>query len=246
MPFSPFEQQAFEHSRRAANAYARQLRSVAANIAKLAEAYDGSEAGAAQVVQSLHKYADLLLPWAQSISWRMITDVARRDERAWEMRAKQMGRALRQEIRNAPTGQTMRLLQQEQVHLITSLPREAADQVQNIVLEALPRGARHEELVARIQQLGPITKNRATLIARTEVSRATTNLTQARAQFVGSTEYIWRTAKDGRVRSDHKRLEGGVFRWDDPPVADRVRGMRAHPGAIYNCRCYPEPIIPND
>ena len=51
----------------------------------------------------------------------------------------------------------------------------------------------------------------------------------------GYGRYIWTTRRDDRVRPDHARLEGGIFRWDDPPVVDLRSGRRRHPGEDYQC-----------
>jgi len=49
--------------------------------------------------------------------------------------------------------------------------------------------------------------------------------------------YIWRTRRDGKVRSAHADREGQIFSWDDPPEG-------GHPGGDYNCRCTAEPYFP--
>jgi uncharacterized protein with gpF-like domain len=38
-------------------------------------------------------------------------------------------------------------------------------------------------------------------------------------------------------------MEGKFVTWDDPPTLD---GMKGHAGQFPNCRCYPEPVIPED
>jgi SPP1 gp7 family putative phage head morphogenesis protein len=104
-----------------------------------------------------------------------------------------------------------------------------------------------------------VTRSRAELIARTETGRAASALTQARAEYIGSPGYLWRNANDYKVRPEigikhfaklntlakgsHRKLEGTFHRWDDPPIAG-VNGERAHPGSIYNCRCWAEPVLP--
>lgn len=173
----------------------------------------------------------------------MVTEVAQRDERSWFKIADQMGRGLRQEIANAPVGEVMRVRQAEQVKLITSLPREAAERVHHMTREGIVRGWRADQIAAEIMKTGDVTKARADLIARTEVGRTSTLLTQARAEHVGSTHFIWRTAGDSDVRASHKALNGKTFRWDDPPECDP--GHHALPGAIWNCRCFAEPVIPD-
>ncbi len=47
-------------------------------------------------------------------------------------------------------------------------------------------------------------------------------------------KYIWRTQRDGKVRDSHRKNEGKVFSWDDPPAT-------GHPGEDYGCRCIAEP-----
>jgi SPP1 gp7 family putative phage head morphogenesis protein len=154
-----------------------------------------------------------------------------------------MGRALAREIKTAPTGLVMQQLMADQAALITSLPIEAAERIQRLATENLQYSSRGDEMIREIMRTGEVTKSRATLIARTETARATSVLTQARAQHVGSEGYIWRTAKDEIVRTSHRLMEGEYVRWDTMPrLSD---GTRTHAGCFFNCRCYPEPVIPD-
>jgi SPP1 gp7 family putative phage head morphogenesis protein len=91
-----------------------------------------------------------------------------------------------------------------------------------------------------------MTLNRANLIGRTEVAKASSAIVQARAQYIGSDSYIWRSVQDADVRRMHRLLNGTVHRWDDPPIAEDPisKGIRHHPGEFPNCRCYAEPILP--
>jgi SPP1 gp7 family putative phage head morphogenesis protein len=128
----------------------------------------------------------------------------------------------------------------EQVHLITSLPREAADRVHKLTIQGLTSGRRASEIAMEIAKSGDVTKSRALLIAQTEVSRTATALTQARAEYVGSVSYVWRTSRDAAVRPSHRRMEGKIVRWDQPPTLD---GMVGHAGQFPRCRCFVEPIL---
>ena len=51
---------------------------------------------------------------------------------------------------------------------------------------------------------------------------------------VNAKYFVWRTKMDPKVRQEHMRLEGKVFRRDDPP------GFL--PGAMHNCRCHDEAV----
>ena len=92
-------------------------------------------------------------------------------------------------------------------------------------------------------------------IARTEISKAQCALTQARAEALGLRWYVWRTADDGnRVRDAHRLMHGVLVNWGDPPDPEKLNKDNKHrskfgpyhAGNIYNCRCYPEPVIDID
>ena len=129
----------------------------------------------------------------------------------------------------------------ENVRLIKSIVTHSADDVAKLVQESMATGMRAEDLAKRIERVGEVSKSRARTIAATEVSKAGTALTRARAESVGSEGYIWRTARDGAVRDSHRMMEGKFVRWDSPPTLD---GMTGHAGEFPNDRCYPEPVIP--
>lgn len=198
------------------------------------------------IEQLLRRYAEALTPWAERTAAEMLTEVNRRDEKAWMQNAADMSRALRQEIRTAPTGAAMQALMDEQVALIKSIPLDAAKRVHKLTIEGIEDSTRASEISKAIRASGDVAKSRADLIARTEVARTASTLTEARALSVGSPGYFWRTAGDGDVREDHRELEGQFIPWDQPPIADKRTGRRAHAGCIYGCRCYPEPVIPED
>ena len=48
------------------------------------------------------------------------------------------------------------------------------------------------------------------------------------------------------MRKDHKRLNGKIFSWNDPPVIDTRTGRRGHPGDDYQCRCVAIPVFDFD
>lgn len=192
--------------------------------------------------RALERYAETLKPWAEAVGNRMVAEVAARDERSWFRVADQMGSALRKEIAEAPIGQVLRARQDEQVRLITSLPREAAERVHAMTREGIVKGWRADQIAAEIMKTGEVTLSRAELIAVTETGRTSTLLTEARATHIGSEGYLWRTAKDNAVRASHRAMEGKFVRWDAPPTLDNLTG---HAGAVPRCRCYPEPVLPN-
>lgn len=235
----------FLAGRKAETQYVRQLRQVAKHVGDIVRgmAPDGVLADVSQLRSMLSRYSELLRPWAESVAARMIADVSKRDALAWSKHGKLIGQALRKEIDGAPTGEAMRKALAEQVNLITSLPVEAGERVHKLTIEGLVNSTRAPEIAAEIMRSGEVTASRAMLIARTEVARTASALTMARAQYVGSEAYVWRTSKDARVRKSHREMEGKVVKWDEVPTLSD--GTKTHAGMIYNCRCFVEPILPD-
>lgn len=132
--------------------------------------------------------------------------------------------------------------------LIRSMPLTLADRVAHKVAQGYEQGLRPEALLQDILDEYPhMTLAHARLIARTETSKASTALTQVRAAEAGLDWYVWRTSEDARVRSAHAHMEGVIIPWSDAPAPEELIGKPSeghyHAGNIYNCRCYPEPLI---
>lgn len=237
------ERRAFDQVRRAEIKYGRQLRSVAEQVGQIIQGLSPAKGipDAGLVEQAMRRYAEMLTPWARSVGAAMLADVSRRDEAVWNSMAADMSAAMREEIRRAPTSEALRRLLDEQVRLITSIPLKAAERVHRLALEARTTGSRYDTMVDEIMRSGKVTKSRATLIARTEVARTASGLVQARSTHAGSEGYIWRTVEDHDVRRSHKRMSGRYVKWSEPPTTD---GMVGHAGQLPNCRCYPEPVLP--
>ncbi len=134
--------------------------------------------------------------------------------------------------------------------LIESIGSQYLDEVQQKTMEALNSGLRPEDYAEDLQKRFDVTESRARLIARDQMGKLNGALTQARQTSLGIDRYIWRTAKDERVRGDpagkypdaipsHFALEGLMFSWSDPPEP-------GHPGDDYQCRCRAEPVFPDD
>jgi SPP1 gp7 family putative phage head morphogenesis protein len=205
-------------TRRAERSYAQQLRLLAGHVGELIERFEVTLEGLPTLAQLLRAYAEHLVPWATRVASRMIAEVADR----------------------------VRELLKLQVHLIKSIPTDAADRVHRLTTQALESSSRAVETTREIARSAEVTKSRATLIARTETARTATQLVRARAEFVGATHYVWRTAQDGAVRPGHRAMEGKTCAWADPPaVNEEGRIMHFHPGEVWNCRCYAEPVISN-
>ena len=230
--------------------YTQVLESVAEEVEKIIKRYFNrfTSKAAARAVQYLGKYSSRLREWAQKIAFVVVLNIDKESRGRWSSILERMPPTMRGQINQASIRPLIEQFLRDNVELITSMPLQAADRVQDLVLvEALGKGARSVDLEEEIMRIGDITRNRAKLIARTEVSRMTTGLTMARAKSVGSNWYIWRTAGDAIVRDSHKNLEGVLVNWDEPPSPEKLIGQKVygnyHAACTFNCRCHPEPVV---
>lgn len=165
------------------------------------------------------------------------------DPDKWIEHAQEMAAAMHDTVWTQPEGAALRSFLDSQTHLITSLPLDAARQIQAMALEVVTNGERYNQIAEAILSVRDMTKGRAETIARTEVARTSAGLTQVRAMSVGSPGYFWRTAEDSIVRAEHRRLANKFIPWNKPPIAAK-NGTRAHAGCIYNCRCWADVVLP--
>lgn len=229
---------AWDRARRAEAAYSAQLRRIARHVGELSKSLAATPE---KLITILKNYGEILEPWAESVATRMVEDVARRDEAIWRSRANELSFALRSQLGSTPLGLDVRALIGEQKALIKSLPLEAAHRIGHIISTAPATGRRAEDVAKLIAESGQVSRARARVIARTEIGRASVAIMQARAQRIGSQGYVWRTSRDQQVRPSHRKMEGQYVPWNSPPMLD---GLIGHAGAIVNCRCWAEPILP--
>lgn len=241
---------AFRAIANAAQRFGVQLRGLARIVNQMIEPFDVTDAASMlAMARLLRQYSELMAPWAEAASTRLINDVATRDASAWYKTSKEVSGGLRHEVARTPhmtpIGATVANLIDSQTRMIRGIPEEAAARMQALAMEYATGGRRYAELSPRIKEIFDMNTNRATLIARTETAKAQSSITQARAVFIGADEYVWHTAHDYDVRAEHRRLNGRTFSWHNPPRAER-NGEHHHPGQFPNCRCWAEPVIRKD
>ena len=83
---------------------------------------------------------------------------------------------------------------------------------------------------------------KAKFLARQETSLFMSKFRRERFKGAGVDFYLWSTSKDGRVRADHKKLDGKIFQFGDPPIVDSGTQTRAEPGEYFGCRCVAYPV----
>lgn len=136
----------------------------------------------------------------------------------------------------------------ENAELIKTFPNDISVHLNRYIAAEGLKGRRSEDILDDLMKKFPDkAKSRLKLIARTEVSKTQTALIQSRAMSLGADWYIWRTSDDERVRGSHHKMNGVLVNWKDPPDPEKLIGAKSygkyHAGDIFNCRCYPEPIV---
>ena len=188
---------------------------------------------------------------------RMVTPLSVDNMRTWRQAARKstkgkfLYRVLMEEL-DQGIGQVIDNQVISNASLIRTLPNDVAQKVTKNIAEESLKGerARSIEQIIR-QETDKHSRASARLIARTEVSKTQSALTQARSEQLDLRWYVWRTALDGdRVRKSHRLMEGVLVNWKDPPAPEELVGEKSaghyHAGNIYNCRCYPEPLLDID
>ena len=94
-----------------------------------------------------------------------------------------------------------------------------------------------------IQKEFGISQRHAKFLARNESAIATSSYLTAKYTAEGFTHFKWHTIMDGRERDLHKKYNGQIFRFDDPPIIDERTGEKGLPSQTYNCRCAMSPMV---
>lgn len=188
---------------------------------------------------------------------RMVTPLSVMNMKTWREAAKKatknpfMYRMLLKEIQEDHQKTIENQVYQNSL-LIRTLPSDTADKVTKDIFDLGIQGMRSSQIAKEITKYtDQHAKASARLIARTEVSKTMSAVTEARSKNLGINWYVWRTAEDGdRVRPSHRNMNGVLVNFSYPPSPEALIGLpfvgNYHAGNIWNCRCYEEPLIEVD
>lgn len=128
----------------------------------------------------------------------------------------------------------------QNVSLIRSLGNRALDDVEKIISNAVATGDSRAGIADDIEERHGVSERHARLIARDQIGKLNSQLTQARHDEMGVSRFRVRTRGDDKVRDSHRPLNGKVFSYDDLPIVD---GEEFIPGRPICCRCEQEPVF---
>jgi SPP1 gp7 family putative phage head morphogenesis protein len=171
-----------------------------------------------------------------------------REAAAKSQRSRELHRLLQKEM-EGPVGIQVQRLIQANAGYISSVPLDAARVLASEVTKAQQAGARAGTISKMMKQRFPeLLRSRVHLISRTEVSKASLALTEARCQELNIEFAEWLTSDDVRVRTSHKLMNKVIFPWNDLPSPERLAGEKSSlgaygPGGCPNCRCVVAPVL---
>jgi len=174
-----------------------------------------------------------------------------REAAAKSQKSRELYRLLQEEMRRGLGVRVTNLVAANAAY-ISSVPVEAARTLVGEVARAQQAGSRPATVTKMMRARFPeLLRSRVQLISRTETSKASAALTEARAAELDLSCYRWRTSKDARVRDSHRLMEGVVVFYSHPPSPEKLDGLSStlghyHAGQAPNDRCYQEPCLDLD
>jgi SPP1 gp7 family putative phage head morphogenesis protein len=109
-------------------------------------------------------------------------------------------------------------------------------EVRKLAEENWELGGRVDRLREILEERFGIAGRKSKFLAKQETSLVASHYARARAEDIGSTEYVWQTRHDDKVRPEHEARNGKSFSWDNPPFDTDIQ-EHVNPGEAFGCRC---------
>ena len=148
------------------------------------------------------------------------------------------------------------------MNLCKSTNEEMRKKVAGVVSDGVLGGRNIRDLTKDIQSTcSEFTRNKAELIATTEVGKLNTAIARNQSESAGIRFYEWSAAMDGRTRESHAVMDGKICKWGDDTgfyvwkeqpdgkrkLVRQERPKNAYmgaPGTDFRCRCTALPYVP--
>lgn len=133
--------------------------------------------------------------------------------------------------------------------LVKSIPAELLEDLSYVIEDGFRTGLSLEELNKSIVSKFDISKNRASVIARTEIAKLHSNTLRDEYLKLGIENYEWYTSNDERVRASHKVLNKKICNWNDATIyknkmtdkewkkKSSISAVEKQVGEDFQCRC---------
>lgn len=127
----------------------------------------------------------------------------------------------------------------QNTQLIKSVPEQYLTQVQTVLRQGVMNGIAPGALAKEISEKTGVTLRRANIIARDQVSKANSDLSEYRMKDLGVDSYVWNTVHDERVRPTHRLSDGQTYTFKEGSPHANHR----NPGQEILCRCWARPVF---
>lgn len=198
---------------------------------------------AARVQRKLLKQFDD--PSIEELAKKFTGKVDKRNKAEFYRRAsKSIG--ISQEELEATEGLTSQIdaYQLETMQWIKKMRDDTLQQWTSNTLRSMAEGKGLPEILRQFDGMVEERKGHAKMIARTQIATFNSLTSKARAQNLGITKAIWKTASDERVRAGHRERDGKEYLLSEG-LYSTLDGKTLHAGTDYNCRCVAMMVIPD-
>ena len=133
--------------------------------------------------------------------------------------------------------------QLETMQWVKKMRDDTLQQWTSNTLRQMAEGKGLPEILKQFDGMVEQRRGHAKMVARTQIATFNSLTSKARAQNLGITKAIWKTAADERVRSSHASRDGKEFELSEG-LYDSSDGKTLLPGTDYQCRCDYRLLIP--
>jgi hypothetical protein len=130
---------------------------------------------------------------------------------------------------------------QQQINLITNIPQQYQQKINDAVFEAINKGRDFTYLESELSRINTISKKRVKTIAKNQLDYSTNVINRARQLDLGFTKAKWKHSTASKEpRQSHLKANNKVYNIEEGCYID---GEYIQPAEKINCNCYSVPII---
>jgi len=145
--------------------------------------------------------------------------------------------------------QSSKILIENNVSLIKSIPDQYFTQIQNAVTQSMLKGRDKDYLIKELKNIYHITDRRAEFIAHDQLRKATSAMDNERRLKLGITKGIWRHSHADKVpRKTHLEASGRVYDLKQGCPIKNEKGVLEYiqVGEKIGCTCWSESVVEFD
>ncbi len=200
------------------------------------------------------KFTQLFNSKAKGLAETMVKGMSKVSESTLNTSLKQLSGGLSLKTGVVPEGLEVKsqAIVQENVNLISSIPKQYLDQVSGSVFRSITTGNGLKDLVPAISKFTGEVNRRTINLALDQTRKAYNTINRERLQKLGVQQFEWVHSGGGQhPRPSHVAMSGNIYSWDDLPIINKENlkyesPQRGIPGQAINCKCVMNPVVKFD